>query len=60
MLVGLLEMTKTPEQQQRELKRVMFKLQCGELRRGLVPTGLADVESRRRLEEECRAAGQLH
>lgn len=53
-------MTKTPEQQQRELKRVMFKLQCGELRRGLVPTGLADVESRRRLEEECRAAGQPH
>jgi hypothetical protein len=57
MLVGLLEMTKSPEQQQRELRRVMFKLQCGELRRGIVPTGVVDAEGRRRLEEECRAAG---
>jgi hypothetical protein len=54
MAVGLLEMTKSPEQRQRERERAELKIHCKTLREGLpLPEG-ADAESRRRLEESCR------
>jgi hypothetical protein len=58
MAIGLLEMTKSPDQQQRE--RVQLKPQCRALREGLAPPpGRGDAESRRKLEESCRQLGLL-
>ena len=54
MAVGLLEMTKSPEQRQHERERAELKLHCRALREGMPLAGSGDAESRRRLEESCR------
>jgi hypothetical protein len=59
MSIGLVEMTKTPEEQERERTRVMLKLRCAELRRGLDPAGFNDSATRHQLESDCRRAGLL-
>ena len=54
LAVGLLEMTKSPEQRQHERERAELKLHCKALREGSPLPESGDAESRRRLEESCR------
>ena len=58
LAVGLLEMTKSPEQRQHERERAELKLNCKALREGMPLAGSGDAESRRRLEDSCRKLAQ--
>lgn len=60
MAIGMLEMTKLPEQRQHERDRAQLKLHCKAMRDGLAPPpGSGDSDGRRRLEDSCRQIGLL-